>query len=144
MANVSSGTLEKHYNVPLRQLTKLSYSHSEHCDSTVCSKPCFARSCFDWCLTHSHPSVEDKDGTVAVTVQCTTKDAQGQVVHQTTVEQRQVCGAEDARVFPGDCKIVTSPFVGDLDGDDVLTPEDQLWQFEQEQRALEMMARESP
>ncbi|KAF7553692.1 hypothetical protein G7Z17_g3434 [Cylindrodendrum hubeiense] len=55
-----------------------------HCDSKVCSKSCFARYCFDWCLTHNHPSVEDRDGSTTVPV--------------------QHC----------DCHIVTSPFAGDV------------------------------
>lgn len=108
-------------------------SHSEHCDKEICSKPCFARSCFDWCLTHSHPSLENKDGEVEVTVQYTTKDSAGQVVSRTEVERRRVCGHQEARDFPGDCNIVSSPFVGDIDDEGrVHTAENQLWQFEQE------------
>ncbi len=39
-----------------------------------------------------------------------------------------------SRAFPGDCKIATCPFVGDVDGGVVLTSENQLWQLEQERR----------
>lgn len=84
---------------------------------------------FDWCLTYSHPFVEDKDGTVSVKMQCTTKDAEGKLMTRTDVEQQRVCGHQEARDFPGDCKIVTSPFVGDVGGGVVLTPENQLWQL---------------
>ncbi|KAG4273684.1 hypothetical protein FPRO04_09551 [Fusarium proliferatum] len=106
---------------------------NEHCDKKICSKPCFARSCFDWCLTHSHPSLESKDGEVEVTVQYTTKDSAGQVVSRTEVKRRRVCGHQEARDFPGDCNIVSSPFVGDIDDEGrVHTAWNQLWQFEQE------------
>jgi hypothetical protein len=105
---------------------------------------CFIRSCFDWCLTHSYPSVEDTDGTVSVEVQTITKDAEGQVVTSTGTEERRVCGHEDAKVFPGDCKIIASAFVGDFDDEAVLTPESQLWQLEEERRMGAIMARDSP
>lgn len=118
--------------IPLRQLID-SRSPNKHCDSTVCCKSCFARSCFDWCLTHSHPSVEDADGTTPVKVQYHSKDAEGQLVSRTEIEHRRVCGHEEAREFPGDCNIVTCPFL-----------EDELWEFEWEQQMQEMMARESP
>src|SRR5947209_6899745 len=117
---------------------------SHNCDKKTCDKPCFARSCFDWYLTHSHPSVKDRDGTTSVTVRTTTKDANGQIVHSTEDEQRRICGSQEAKDSPGDCKIITSPFVlDDVDGV-IVTPENQLWQFEQERRMGEIMGRGSP
>lgn len=54
--------------VHLQPLTNSLCSSNKHCDNRVCSKLCFARRCFDWCLTHSHPSVEDLDGEASVEV----------------------------------------------------------------------------
>ncbi|KAK4243256.1 hypothetical protein C7999DRAFT_18375 [Corynascus novoguineensis] len=119
---------------------------NEHCDSRVCSKLCFARSCFDWCLTHSHPSVEYLDGKISVEVNFVIRNVEGQLISETRIEQRRVCGDEEARSFPDSCKIVTSPFITDYDEDTgaVLTVEGQLWQFEEERRLGKVMARESP
>lgn len=65
-------------------------------------------------------------------------------MYETVIEQRRVCADGEANVFPGDCRIVTSPFVGnDVDGV-MTTAEDELWQFEHERQMKEIMARESP
>ena len=77
--------------------------------------------------------MEDIDGTVSVTTKHTTRDAEGQLVHREVVEQRRVCGHQEAQDYPGDCNIVSSPFI---DGG--------LWRFEEERRMAEVMARESP
>ncbi|KAI0532065.1 hypothetical protein GGR58DRAFT_491681 [Xylaria digitata] len=113
------------------------------CDSKACDKPCFAKSCFDWCLTHSYPSVEDRDGTVSIKVHTITKDVDGQIVDRTEEEQRRICGSQEARDSPGNCGIITSPFVSDVVDGVVLTPKNQLWQFEQERYMQEVMGRES-
>jgi len=77
-------------------------------------------------------------------VRTTTKDANGQIVDRTEDEQRRICGSQEVKDSPGDCKIITSPFVlDDVDGVFV-TPENQLWQFEQERRLGEVMGRGSP
>lgn len=144
MANELSGMLEKHSNILLWLLTKFYCSPSEQCDNKVCTKLCFVRSCFDWCLTHSYPSVENTDGTVSVEVHTTTKDAKGQVVTLTDAEERRVCGHENAKIYPGDCKIITSAAVGYFDDEAVLTPESRLWQLEDERRMGDIMACDSP
>ena len=95
---------------PERQLT--SSSPDGHCDSKVCSRSCFARCCFDWCLTHKHPSVKDRDGTISVEMHWYTEDRSGNRISRVMVDQQQVCGHQNARRFPGNCRIVTSPFIG--------------------------------
>ncbi len=88
--------------------------------------------------------MEVLDGVVSIEVKYITRDAGGQLVSQTEVEDRRVCGHEEAEA--GNCKIVTSPFVGDFDDDAgvLITPENQLWRFEEERRMMEVMARDSP
>ncbi|KAK1843028.1 hypothetical protein CCHR01_14333 [Colletotrichum chrysophilum] len=71
------------------------------CESKVCSKSCFVRRCFDWCLTHERPSTEDTDGEIAVQFRYTTKDVSGHVVSRTKTENRRVCGHQAAREYPG-------------------------------------------
>jgi hypothetical protein len=90
--------------------------------------------------------VEVLDGVVSIEVKYITRDADGQLVSQTEVEDRRVCGHEEAQTSSGNCKIVTSPFVGGFDDDSrvLITPENQLWQFEEERRMMEVMARDSP
>ncbi|KAI9147394.1 hypothetical protein HJFPF1_12414 [Paramyrothecium foliicola] len=88
-----------------------------HSNRKVCTKECFANSCFDWCLDHSHPSVKETDGTASVQVTTTTKDARGQLVTRTEIEERRICGHEGARDSPGDCVIITSSFKG-IDDDE--------------------------
>ncbi|KAI0413550.1 hypothetical protein F5X98DRAFT_351803 [Xylaria grammica] len=93
------------------------------CDGKACNKHCFARSCFDWCLTHSYPSVEDRDGTASITVRTTTKDSNGQVVDRIEDEQRRVCGSREARNSPGRCRTITSsPSVSDIIEDRQFNP----------------------
>jgi hypothetical protein len=66
-------------------------------------------------------------------------------VTRTESEERRICGHQAARDSPGDSVIVTSTFKGiDDDEGGILTPENQLWHFEQERRMREMMAHDSP
>ena len=96
--------------VPGCQLT--SSSPDDRCNSKVCSNSCFARSCFDWCLMHKHPSVEGRDGTITVEMHFYTKGEKGDLVPRIVGEQQRVCGHKNARRFPGNCRIVTSSFTG--------------------------------
>jgi hypothetical protein len=119
---------------PLATADRINYSPNEYCDSSFCSKACFARSCFDWCLIHSHPSVEDRDGTATVKTHTVTRDGEGNLVDLTGEEDRRLCGHDDARRCPGDCNIVCSSFMD----------ASEMWYFEQERHMREMMARDSP
>ncbi|KAI1368200.1 hypothetical protein F5Y08DRAFT_335974 [Xylaria arbuscula] len=112
------------------------YYPNEHCREKVCSKACFARGCFDWCLTHERPSVEETHGTVSVKTHYTKKDAEGELVSYTKVEERRVCGHENANANAplGDCNIVTAPFACESDFDE----------YEMDQQFQEMMAKGSP
>lgn len=133
MEGISGGMCEED-SKDLAMTDRLFLSPDEHCDSDICTKACFAQSCFDWCLCHDHPSVEDIHGTVPVTRKSNTKDAAGNVVTRTDVKHQRVCGHPQARDSPGVCRIVTSPFAGMGD----------YWQFEQEREMQDMMARGSP
>ncbi|KAM7189331.1 hypothetical protein V8F33_010110 [Rhypophila sp. PSN 637] len=92
-----------------------------------------------------HPSSEERHGLASVTVERRSKDPEGNPISETSVEKMRVCGYERAKEFPGDCHIITCPFVGDCDENGrFISREDQLWQFEDEQRMGEIMARDSP
>ncbi|KAK6854777.1 hypothetical protein PG995_009122 [Apiospora arundinis] len=106
----------------------------QRCESKVCGKACFARSCFDWCLEHSHPSVEERDGETSVTVHVQSRDAEGNLASREVVEKQRLCGSPEARKRPGACRIVMSPFGSEGD----------FWEFEQDQYFAEVMARDSP
>lgn len=123
-----------HSAIDQPELTGFHYSPDESCTMKSCSKSCFARHCFDWCITHSYPSMETKDGERSVVVVNVTEGAEGQPISKTEVEQRRVCGHQDAVKHPGDCNIVTSPFLGI----------EELWEFETEQYMSNVMARDSP
>ncbi len=119
--------VEKRYNTISKLLTGLLYSPGTHLNRKVCTKECFATSCFDWCLEHSHPSVEQTDGPASVEVFVTTRDARGQLVTRTETNERRVCGHQEARYSPGDCVIVTSSFhLGDDEEGVVISPVSQL------------------
>ena len=108
--------------------------YSPNCNNRTCDKKCFARSCFDWCLTHNHPSVEERDGYASVTVCSITKDANGQTVQHMEHEERRICGSEEAQHNRnrGDCNVITSPFNTDDEDGALVTAENQLWRFEHE------------
>ncbi|KAI1112002.1 hypothetical protein F5Y14DRAFT_283976 [Nemania sp. NC0429] len=107
---------------------------NEHCRDQVCSKKCFAGGCFDWCLTHERPSVEEIHGTVSVEIRHITTDAEGNSVSYTEVEKRRVCGHENANANAsrGDCNIIIAPFAGRSDFDE----------YQMEREILEMIAKE--
>lgn len=117
---------QKSRNPPLQCTDYISCSPDELCNQ-VCNKLCFASRCFDWCLTHCYPSAEGLGGTISYEVQYVTKDLKGQLVSRVEVEQRRVCGHQDAKAFSGDCHIVMCP----------IPPEAWLWQFEQERAMRE-------
>ncbi|KAL5350967.1 hypothetical protein ACLOAV_004540 [Pseudogymnoascus australis] len=107
---------------------------SEFCTESYCTKQCFARGHFDWCIEHSAPSSEDIQGTYRITEVTVTK-IDGHITERRDVIDKRKCslGEEQEPEDPG-CDIVQSDFMGD----------DQLREFEMDRYVAEQMGKESP
>jgi hypothetical protein len=80
----------------------------ENCTEPYCTKQCFARQHFGWCLEHSAPSAEDVHGTYHITEVIITR-VNGQMVENRDIVEKPKCVlAEEQEGNDPDCNVVQS------------------------------------
>ena len=91
-----------------QSLRLIYHSPSEFCTESYCTKQCFARGHFDWCIEHSAPSSEDIHGTYRITEVTVTK-IDGRITERRDAIEKRKCslGEEQEGEDPG-CNIVQS------------------------------------